>query len=58
MAGFSYATREKRENEIEGVDYHFVSKEEFEAMKERGEFLNTVVANFGNSYGTSRALLD
>ena len=34
-----YTTRAKRENEIDGVDMHFVSKEVFEEMINDDEFI-------------------
>ena len=47
----SMTTRTPRAKEIEGVDYFFVSKEEFEKGIENGEFLE--YATFvGNHYGT------
>ena len=47
----SMTTREKREGEIDGVDYYFVSKEEFQKRRKEGKFLET--AEFvGNYYGT------
>ena len=49
----SYTTREPREGEKAGVDYVFVSKEEFDRMKDNGEFLEWE-ENFGNYYGTGR----
>jgi guanylate kinase len=49
----SYATREPREGEKDGEDYIFVSDEEFERMRERGEFLECE-ENFGHKYGTSK----
>lgn len=48
----SYTTRPKREGEIEGEDYCFVSKAEFERMIEAGEFLEHARV-FDNYYGTS-----
>lgn len=35
----SYTTRGPREGELDGVHYHFVDREEFEARMQRGEFL-------------------
>lgn len=35
----SMTTRNKREGEIEGVDYYFRTREEFEALIEAGEML-------------------
>ena len=47
----SMTTREKREGEVDGVDYYFVSKEEFTKRRKEGKFLET--AEFvGNYYGT------
>jgi guanylate kinase len=46
-------TRPRRPDETEGVDYHFVSKEQFKAMEERGEFLERAVV-YGYDYGNSR----
>ncbi|MBD5390909.1 guanylate kinase [bacterium] len=47
----SMTTREKRPGEKEGVDYYFVSKDEFLKRKKSGKFLET--AEFvGNYYGT------
>lgn len=47
----SMTTREKREGEVDGVDYYFVSKEEFIQRRKEGKFLET--AEFvGNYYGT------
>lgn len=48
----SYTSRPARSNERDGVDYNFVSRETFEAMIARGEFLEWADV-FGNLYGTS-----
>ncbi|MGH9384193.1 MAG: guanylate kinase [Vicinamibacterales bacterium] len=48
----SYTSRPARANERDGVDYNFVSRETFEAMIGRGEFLEWADV-FGNLYGTS-----
>ena len=46
-------TRAQRQNEVEGVDYHFVTAEEFQAKIARGDFLE--YANvYGNWYGNAR----
>ena len=50
----THTTRAIRVNEIDGVDYHFVSKEEFEKMVNNNEFIEHVTYN-GNYYGTSKA---
>src|SRR5512137_1973786 len=48
----SYTTRPQRPTETHGRDYFFVSKEEFEAMVARGEFLEHARV-FDNYYGTA-----
>lgn len=49
----SYTTRPARADEVDGEDYHFVSKAQFEQMIDRGEFLEHAEV-YGNYYGTSR----
>lgn len=46
-------TRPKRPNEIDGKDYHFITKEQFDAMEARGEFLERALV-YGYEYGNSR----
>jgi guanylate kinase len=46
-------TRPQRPTEMEGVDYHFVKTEEFQARLTRGEFLEHANV-YGNLYGNSR----
>jgi len=48
----STTTREPREGEVNGVDYYFVTKEEFEEGIARGDFLEYATVH-GNYYGTS-----
>jgi guanylate kinase len=48
----STTTRPQREGEIDGVDYYFVDKEEFEREIEEDQFLEYAVVH-GNYYGTS-----
>jgi len=53
----SHTTRKQRESEVDGVHYHFVSKDVFLDAKDRGEFIET--AEFaGNMYGTSRGAIN
>jgi guanylate kinase len=47
----SYTTRPPRSNEVDGVDYHFVSQAKFADMVARGEFLEHARV-FDNFYGT------
>ena len=49
----SYTTRPPRPGETDGVDYHFVSREDFLGKLARGEMVEHVEV-FGNFYGTSR----
>jgi len=48
----SYTTRQQRPNEEHGRDYFFVSRDDFEAMVARGEFLEHARV-FDNYYGTA-----
>jgi guanylate kinase len=50
----SATTRERRPSEIDGREYLFLSKGKFEALADRGEFLEHAMV-FGNHYGTPRA---
>ena len=50
----SYTTRPSRPGEQNGVHYHFVDRATFEAMIERGEFLEHAEI-YGQLYGTARA---
>jgi guanylate kinase len=53
----SHTTRAPRPGEQDGQDYHFVSRPTFEAMIERGEFLESAEVH-GNLYGTSQSWID
>lgn len=50
----STTTRAPRPGEINGKDYHFVSREIFVEMAGRGEFLESAEV-YGNFYGTSQS---
>ena len=53
----SYTTRPPRASERQGVDYHFVSVEEFDAMRDRVEFLEWAeVHNY--MYATSKSFIE
>jgi guanylate kinase len=49
----SCTTRKQRNGEVEGRDYHFIDRETFAGMRDRGEFLEWAVV-FDNYYGTPR----
>ena len=50
----SHTTRKARANEVDGVDYHFVTKEKFkQLLKEDAFYEHTEI--FGNFYGTSKS---
>jgi guanylate kinase len=53
----SITTRTIRSGEKDGVDYHFVSHEEFKSMVANGELLEYAEV-FGNFYGTPRAQVE
>jgi guanylate kinase len=53
----SYTTRPPRVGERNGVDYYFVSPEEFDGMVTRDEFAEWAQVH-GNRYGTSRQVVD
>ena len=57
MFSVSYTTRKPRGQEVDGESYHFVSREDFEAMLARDEFLEWAQV-FGNYYGTHRGILE
>ena len=49
----SHTTRPARSEEVNGRDYHFVSKDTFQKMLANGEFLESAEV-YGNLYGTSQ----
>ncbi len=49
----SHTTRKPRSNEIDGVDYHFVSKDKFENLIKENKFYEYAKI-FDNYYGTSK----
>ena len=49
----SVTTRPRRSSEIDGVHYHFISRERFEHMRDRNELLEWAEVH-GNFYGTPR----
>ena len=53
----SATTRSPRPGEVEGVNYYFVSKEDFRAMIDKDEFVE-YDAHMDNFYGTPKKQLD
>jgi len=53
----SYTTRAPRPGEQDGREYHFVDLPAFEAMLERGEFLESAEVH-GHRYGTSQKVIE
>lgn len=53
----SHTTRAPRGEEVDHVSYHFVTKEEFEALIERNAFYEYAKV-FDNYYGTSREIVE
>ncbi len=53
----SHTTRAPRGRERSGIEYHFVSREEFEDLARRGEFLEWAEV-YGNLYGTSKRAVE
>ncbi len=53
----SYTTRDPRPGEQDGVDYHFVTRDEFEKRRTSGDILEYVEI-FGNLYGTSAQVIE
>jgi guanylate kinase len=53
----SATTRERREDERDGVDYHFLTRQAFLARVDAGEFLEWATYA-GNLYGTLRSEID
>jgi guanylate kinase len=53
----SWTTRKPRGSEKQGIEYHFIKREEFERMIANGEFLEWAEV-FGNYYGTALSALD
>lgn len=53
----SYTTRAPRGAEVDGHQYHFIGRQEFEARVANGEFLEHAEV-FENYYGTHREILE
>ena len=51
ITSISHTTRKPRSNEVNGKDYNFVTKEQFNNLKNKNFFIETAI-NFGNYYGS------
>ena len=55
LVSVSVTTRAPRVGEVNGVDYYFVSKEDFDEMISKNELLEYATVHLNNRYGTPRA---
>jgi len=53
----SHTTRKPRSNEVDGVDYYFISQNKFKELIEKKKFYEYAEI-FGNFYGTSKENVD
>ncbi|MGF7156721.1 guanylate kinase [Bartonella heixiaziensis] len=53
----SMTTRQKRPSEVDGLHYHFISKQEFECKRDSDEFIEWAEVH-GNYYGTLRETVE
>ncbi len=53
----SYTTRPPRQGEVDGREYHFVTREKFKELIDADEFLEHAEV-YGNLYGTSRRWIE
>lgn len=54
----SATTRAKREGEVDGVDYYFLSDEEYDKLIAEDAFYEHVDSQYGHRYGTLRREVD
>ena len=54
----SMTSREKRGKEQDGVEYYFITKEEFEKKIENDEFLEYAIVHSNQYYGTPKAQIE
>ncbi len=58
LLSVSATTRRPRPGEVDGVNYFFVSDDEFDRMEASGEMLETATVHNAYRYGTPRAPID
>ena len=54
----SVTTRPKREGEVDGVDYYFISDAQYNQYMKEDAFYECVDSQYGNRYGTLRSEVD
>jgi len=54
----SVTTRPPRHNEVEGVDYYFISNEKYDELLKEDAFYEYVDSQYGSRYGTLRSEVD
>ncbi len=54
----SVTTRAKRDTEIDGVDYYFISDEQYNRLIEEDAFYEYVDSQYGSRYGTLKSEVD
>lgn len=54
----SVTTRAPRHNEVDGVDYYFISDEQYDQYKNNDAFYEYVDSQYGNRYGTLKSEVD
>lgn len=50
----SYTSRPIRKGDVDGVDYYFITQEEFERKIKNGDFLEYAEVHYGRYYGTPK----
>ena len=54
----SVTTRKPRENEVDGVDYYYVTNEQYDEFLAQDAFYEHVESQYGDRYGTLRSEVD
>ncbi|MBP1532139.1 MAG: guanylate kinase, partial [Alphaproteobacteria bacterium] len=54
----SVTTRKRREGEVDGVDYHYVTDAEYDKLLQEDAFYELVDSQYGSRYGTLRSEVD
>ena len=54
----SVTTRPKREGEVEGIDYYYITNKEYDRLKAKDAFYEYVDSQYGARYGTLKSEVD